>query len=100
MSMKKKGKVVDLDAKEGMKDIDIEGVDPISNLSEYIFLYKGKVKVPKDPDARYFLLHTPLLLDNITFEDLRLPWISHLRLEDLDLVDHEQFPHLVTNTFM
>jgi len=35
-SVKEKGKVVNLEAEEGMEDIDIEGVDPISKLLEYI----------------------------------------------------------------
>lgn len=50
--MKEEGKVVDLEAKEGLEDIDIEGLDPLSKLSKYIPSCKGKVKVPKDLDAR------------------------------------------------
>lgn len=60
--MKEKGKVVDLEAEEGVEDTDTEGVDLISKLSEYIPPRKGKVKVPKDPNAGQFFLNTPLLL--------------------------------------
>lgn len=42
--------MVDLEADKGVKDIDVEGVYPISKLSEYIPLCQGKVKVLKDPD--------------------------------------------------
>jgi len=65
-----KGKVVDLESDEGMqetrmdaKDIDVEGVDPISKLPQYIPPCEGEVKVPKDPDEGKFLLNTLLLLD-------------------------------------
>ena len=87
-SMKEKGKVVDLEAEEGVEDIKIEGVDPIPKLPDYIPPHKGKVKVPEDPDTRQFSLNTPLLLENITFEGPRLARILHLKLEDCDLVDH------------
>jgi len=43
---------------------------------------KGKVKVAKDPDVGQFLLNTPLLLENLTFEGPRLMQIPHLKLED------------------
>lgn len=100
MSTKEKGKVVDLEAKDSMKDIEIEGVDPLSKLLEYIPPCKGKVNVLKDLDVGQFLLNTPLLPENITFEILCLARISHLKLKDWDLVDHGQFPHLATDTFM
>ena len=58
------------------------GLDPISKLLKYIPLRKGKVKVPKDLDVGQFVLNTPLLLENLTFEGLRLAWIPHLKLED------------------
>jgi len=51
-------------------------------------------------DARQLLLNTPLLLENITFEGSCLARIPHLKLEDWNLVDHEQFPHLATDTNM
>lgn len=75
-------------------------MDPISRLLEYIPLLKGKVKVSKDPDLGQFLCNTPLLLENITFEGPHFVWILHLKLEDWDLVDHELFTHLDTNTYM
>ena len=94
--MKEKGKVVDLEAEEGAEDIDIDGVDPISRLLEYIPPCKGKVKVPKVPDAGKFLLNTPLLVEGITFEVPCLVQIPHLKMEDWDLANHERFPHLAT----
>jgi len=69
---KDKVKVVDLEAKEGAEDIDVEGVEPISKLLDYIPPCKGKVKITKDPDTKKFLIHTPLLLESITFEGLHL----------------------------
>jgi len=98
--VQKKGKVVDLEGDEGMEDIDAQGVDPILKLLEFIPPSQGKVKVLKDPDERQFLLNTPLLLENITFEGLCLACIPHLKLEDWDLEDMERFPHLATDTFM
>lgn len=71
-STKEKGKVVDLEAEEGMEYIDTEGVDLISKLSDYIPPRKGKVKVPKDPVVGQFLLNTPLLPKSVTFERLVL----------------------------
>lgn len=42
--------MVDLEVYEGTEDIDIEGIDPISKLPEYIPPCRGKVKVLKDLD--------------------------------------------------
>ena len=75
-------------------------MDPISKFLEYIPPRKGKVKVPKDLDAGQFLLNTPLLPENLTFEGPHLALISHLKLEDWDLADHEKFPHLTTEQLM
>ena len=99
-SAKEKGKLVDLEAKEGTEDIDIKGVDHVSQLLEYIPSCKGKVKVPKEPYAGQFLLNTLMLPENITFEDSCLVQIPHLKLEDWDLADHKHFPHLDKNTYM
>jgi len=92
--------VVDLEAEEGVKDIYIKGVGPTSKSFEYIPPHQGKMKVSKDPDEGQFLPNTPLLLENITFEVLHLARIPHLELEDWDLGDIEQFPHLAIDTFM
>lgn len=100
MSTKDKGKVVDLEAEEGAEDIDTEGVDPISKLLDYIPSGNRKVKVPKDLYVGQFLLNTPLLLENLTFEGPCLVWIPHLKLEDWDLVDYERFPHLAIENYM
>jgi len=54
-------KVVDLEAEEGPEDIDAQGVEPISKLSEYVPSPKGKVKITKDPKTEKFIIHTPLL---------------------------------------
>lgn len=58
------------------------------------------MKVPKDPDAGKFLLNTPLLLENITFEGLCSARILHLKLEHWDLVDYERFPHLAIENYL
>lgn len=67
---------------EGTKDIDIEGVDPISKIPEYIPPCWGKVKVPRDLDEGKFLLNTPLLPYQITFEGSCLAHVPHLKLQD------------------
>lgn len=58
------------------------------------------MKVPNDLDSNKFLIHTPLLWGEITFEALNLPRFPLLKIEDWDLVDHEQFPHLVNENYM
>ena len=75
-------------------------MDPISKLLEYIPPCKGKLKVPKDPNVGQFLLNTPLLPENLTFEGLCLVRILHLKLEYWDLAGHKRFPHLATDTYM
>jgi len=89
-----------MEPEEGAENINVEGVDPISRLLEYIPLGNNKLKVLKDPDEGHFLLNKPLLSENITFEGPCLAWILHLKLKYWDLVDHEQFPHLAIDTFM
>jgi len=71
-----------LEAKEGAEDIDAKGVDPITKLWEYIPPCKGKVKVTKDQDSEKFVIHMPLLLENITFEGPRLALVPLLMMED------------------
>lgn len=56
-----------MEVEVGVKDIDTEGVDPISKLLDYIPPCKGKVKVPKDPDVGKFLLNTLMLPESISF---------------------------------
>lgn len=99
-STQEKGKVVDLEAKEGIEDIDIDKVDHILKLPEYIPSCQGKVKVLKDLDEGQFLLNTPLLPENITFQGSRLVCIPHLKLEYWDLGDIEWFPQLAIDTFV
>lgn len=76
------------------------GSDPIIKLPEYIPLHKGKTKVCKDIDESKVTLHTPLLSDQIVFEEPHLGRVPLLKLEDWDLVDIEWFPHLATNQLM
>lgn len=69
---KDKGKVVYLETEDGAYDIETEGMYPISKLPHYIPPPKGKVKITKDLDVDKFLIHTPLLLEKITFKGLHL----------------------------
>lgn len=55
-----------------VEDIEVEGSDPITKLSEYIPLHKGKIKVPKDIDKSKVTLHIPLLPDDVFFKGLHL----------------------------
>lgn len=91
---------MDLEAKEGTEDIDAKDMEPICKFLDYIPLCKGKEKVTKDPDAERFLIHKPLLPESITFEGPRLVRVSHLKMEDWDLVENERFPHLKTENYM
>lgn len=75
-------KVVDLEVEEGMEDIDAEGIDPVSKLLDYVPPYKGKVKVTKDPNAKKFFIHIPLLPESITFKGPYLVQFPHLKMED------------------
>ena len=52
--------------------------------------------MPKDIDESKISLQTPLLPDDIIFEGVHLGRVRGLKFEDLDLEDHEKFPHLVT----
>lgn len=95
-------KVVDLEVEEGqgIKDIDAQGVEPITKLPDYISLCKGKVKVAKDPDSYNFSISTPLLPEQVPFEGLQLAWIPFLKMEDCDLANHARFPHLAIDKYM
>jgi len=53
-----------LEAEEGAKDIDDEGVKCITKFPKYIPPCKGKEKVTKDPDSEKFFIHMPLLPKN------------------------------------
>ena len=69
-------------------------------MPEYVPLHKPKTKIPKDIDESKTPLETPLLLDEIVFDGSCLAWVSLLKLEVLDLADHEKFPHLVIEQLM
>ena len=53
-----------------MEEVEAQGVDPITQLPDYIPSHKGKNKVPKDIDESKVPLQTPLLTDEIVFEGL------------------------------
>jgi len=65
-----------------VEEVEVQGVDSITRLPEYIPLHKGKTKVPKEIDESKVPLQTPLLSDEIFFEGLRLGWAPLLKLED------------------
>jgi len=59
------------------------------------------MKVPKDIHESKVTLHTPLLPDQIIFNEPHLgQHVPLLKLEDWDLADMEYFPHLVTEQLM
>lgn len=99
---KKPEKVIDLEAEEGegTKDINDEGIAPITKFPNYIPPCKGNAKVTKDPDSNKFVISTPLLLEEVPFEGLHLARIPLLKMEDLDLANHDRFPHLVTANYV
>ena len=58
----------DIDMEE-VEDIDVQGSHPISKLPEYIPPCRGKENVLKYIDESKVTLHTPLLPDQIVFEE-------------------------------
>jgi len=76
-----------LEVEEGAKDIDVEGVDPITKLLDYIPSRKGKAKVTEDPNSEKFVIHMPLLPEKIALEGLYLAWVSLLKMEYWDLAN-------------
>jgi len=84
----------------GVEDVNTEGSNPISKLHEYIPPHRGNAKVPKDTDESKVMIHTPLLLNKITFKGPRLAYIPHIKLEGWDLAYTKRFPHLATDQFM
>lgn len=79
-----------------VEEVEAEGTDPITRLLEYVPLWKGKIKVLKDIDERKVQLQTPLLLDEIVFKQPHLGHVPLLNLKNLDLTNHDKFPHLET----
>lgn len=77
-----------------VEEVEIQGEDPITRIPEYVPPHKPKTKIPKDIDESKTPLQTPLLLDEIVFDGLRLTRVLLLKLEDWDLAGHEKFPHL------
>lgn len=58
------------------------------------------MKVPKDLEEGKFILNTSLLPKKIMFEGPRLVRLPHIKLEDWDLANTKQFPHLDIDNFM
>ena len=77
-----------------MEELDYEEGEPITNLPEYIPLWKGKMKVTKDLYSGKFMVSTPLLPEQVIFEGAFLAHNLVLKMEDWDLADHAKFPHL------
>lgn len=82
--------MVDLEEEEyqGVEELDVEEAEPITRLSEYIPLWKGKGKLTKDLDSGNFMVSTPLLLEQLEFGGAVLAHISMLKMEDWDVTDH------------
>lgn len=99
---KGKEKVVDLEVEEGQgtEDVDAKGEEPITKLPHYIPPRKGKEKIPKDPNSEKFATFRPLLPKQVPFEGPRLVRVLLLKMEDWDLADHTNFPHLSMDNFM
>lgn len=72
----------------------------IAKLPQYVPLWKGKSKVPKDLDATKGTLQTSLLPNGILFEGVVLGRVPMMKFEDWDLMDSEKFPHLETRKLM
>jgi len=81
-------------------EVETQGANPITRLPEYVPPCKGKAKVPKDIDGCKSSLKTPLLLDDIVSGGPCLGQVPVLKFKDWDLIDHDKFPHLVTEQLM
>lgn len=79
---------------------DLPPTPSAAKLPTYVPLWKWKVRVLKDLEATKSVLHTPLLPDIITFEGSLIGRVPTLKLEDWDLMDNENFPHLVTESLL
>jgi len=92
-----KGKVIKLDLEEediedirmdnedvgvDVEEVETQGADPITRLSEHVPPQKPKTKVPKDIHEIKTPLQTPLLLDEISFDGPHLARVPLLKLED------------------
>lgn len=85
---------------KGIEEIDVEDVEPITQLPKCISPRKSTAKVPKDPDSVKFMVSTPLLVEIVLFEGQLLAWIQNLKMEDWDLGDHDNFPQLVPSKYL
>lgn len=83
-----------------VEEVETHGADPITRLLEYIPLCNPKTKVSKDIDKSKTPLQTPLLPNEIFFDGLHLARVLLLKLEDWDLANHKNFPHLETEQLM
>lgn len=92
-----KGKAINLEPKEeetkdiqmddedvgvDLEEVEAQGVDPITQLPEYVPPQKGKAKVSKDINESNTPLQTPLLSDEKFFEGPRLVQVPLLKLYD------------------
>jgi len=60
-------------------EVKTQGANPITRLSEYVPLQKGKAKVPKDIDESKSSLQTLLLHDDIIFDGQHLGRVPMLK---------------------
>lgn len=115
LTMEEKGKVVNIETNEEEKELEVliieydedEGVEeetkpvhPPTKLPAYISPRNGKAKVLKDLDQRKSSIQTSLFPDDMIFEGTHLRRVPSLKFDDLDLTDHEKFPHLETMQLM
>lgn len=85
---------------QGTKDIDAEGVEPITNPPWYIPMREGKVNITKDAYLGKFIISTSLLPEQVPFEGSWIVCFPLLRMEDWDLTDHTKFPYLAMDKYM
>jgi len=91
-----------IDEKEVQDDVeeDVPPMPSVTKLPTYVPPWKGKVSTTKYLEATKSVLQTPLLPNDITFEDPPFSRVPTLKFEDWDLVDSEKFPHLTMEILM
>jgi len=65
-----------------IKNINIEDVDPIIQLLQYITPRKSIAKVTKDLDSLKYNVFTPLLQEEVPIQGNIFPWVQFLNIED------------------
>lgn len=85
---------------EGTEDINVEGAEPVPRLFPYMPPWNPTSNITKDLDSVKINLFTLLLPDELPIEGELLAWVPYLKMEYLDLGNHEKFPQLEPTKYL